>query len=376
MESSIDLGKASDVKLNIAIGKLVEELPSVYVVGEIAEISDAREFERKDGSKGRVRRMTLQDGTDSIPVVLWDEWATLPLLQKGERIAISKGYTKTNDKDGKLELHTGRRSTITLHEEPKKEPQREAATPPSDGKLIKVVEPSKDVSYIDPISGKVYHPQHPTPPQEPRSEPDRAKEAVTPIDLEKTTADGKLVVYELSDPRALRNFMRLKEGAGLSFDITISGEGAMAMRKELFKEFAEFLRFIRAIRHAKATMGVADLVEEASMSELEDFPEQKISPKTRSGAMIRSLIWGAKTLKKKGYRMEALEFTEVGIRAELRKQGEGELTLEWTALDARAYRRRENSDMLTVVTGKNVDEVVRKITSRQVWWRKQEASFP
>jgi replication factor A1 len=57
----------------IKIGKIRPESGNVAFVGRIVSISEVREFNRSDGSVGRVANVVFGDETGTIRVVLWDE---------------------------------------------------------------------------------------------------------------------------------------------------------------------------------------------------------------------------------------------------------------------------------------------------------------
>jgi replication factor A1 len=56
------------------IGRIRPEAGTVTFTGRVLSISDIREFQRGDGSTGRVANLTLGDETGTIRVVLWDEY--------------------------------------------------------------------------------------------------------------------------------------------------------------------------------------------------------------------------------------------------------------------------------------------------------------
>jgi len=59
------------------IGSIRPEMGNVTFSGKVIAVSPLREFQRSDGSLGRVANITLGDETGSIRVALWDEEAEL-----------------------------------------------------------------------------------------------------------------------------------------------------------------------------------------------------------------------------------------------------------------------------------------------------------
>ncbi len=56
------------------IGRIKPEMGMVAFTGKVLSISDIREFNRSDGSIGRVANITLGDETGTIRVAMWDEY--------------------------------------------------------------------------------------------------------------------------------------------------------------------------------------------------------------------------------------------------------------------------------------------------------------
>lgn len=83
------------------------------VEGEILEISEVRTFRRKDGRQGRVRNITLSDGTGTCRVVLWDrdtEKVEEEGLTVGGKVKIVNGRVK----DGRYGLEVNLRYSSIL----------------------------------------------------------------------------------------------------------------------------------------------------------------------------------------------------------------------------------------------------------------------
>ncbi len=72
----------------LRIEDLSEGMSNVDIVGRIARVLEPQEFDRKDGSKGKVANLTLIDKTGEVRVVLWGKMADLVLereIQKGTK---------------------------------------------------------------------------------------------------------------------------------------------------------------------------------------------------------------------------------------------------------------------------------------------------
>jgi replication factor A1 len=111
-ELGIDFDKEAEVEYT-----KVEDLelgardPSVKVV--VRWVSDVTEFDRKDGSTGRVMRIFGADETGSVGIVFWDDRVDdAKELEKGEVIAVERGYTRENQRNNEVELHAGRFSVV------------------------------------------------------------------------------------------------------------------------------------------------------------------------------------------------------------------------------------------------------------------------
>lgn len=91
-------------------------LMDASISGEVVSISDLQEFQRSDGSPGRVLRLRLGDSSGQITCVCWDsigEFVAEQGLGLGSRVRLEHGYTKYG-RGGEIELHLGSRSSIQL----------------------------------------------------------------------------------------------------------------------------------------------------------------------------------------------------------------------------------------------------------------------
>lgn len=75
------------------------------VLGVVHDVYSVSEFNRKNGSTGKVRRIRLRDGTGEIFLVFWNEKVDeLGAVKTGDELFIINSRIKTKS-DGKIELH-------------------------------------------------------------------------------------------------------------------------------------------------------------------------------------------------------------------------------------------------------------------------------
>src|SRR5437879_4255381 len=91
-------------------------LSDTTISGDILSISQLREFQRSDGSVGKLVRVKLKDGSGQITCVLWDSTAEIvekEQLGDGSRLRLAHGYTRLG-LAGEVEFHLGSRSNIEV----------------------------------------------------------------------------------------------------------------------------------------------------------------------------------------------------------------------------------------------------------------------
>ncbi len=91
-------------------------LMDASITGEVVSISELQEFQRSDGSTGKVLRIRLGDSSGQITCACWDsmgEFVAGQSLGIGSRLRLEHGYTKYG-RGGEIELHLGSRSSIQL----------------------------------------------------------------------------------------------------------------------------------------------------------------------------------------------------------------------------------------------------------------------
>lgn len=86
------------------------------ITGQVISVSDVHEFQRSDGTQGRVLRMRVGDASGQITGVFWDSLADTvarEALTPGSRIRLLHGYTKFG-RAGEVEFHLGSRANIQI----------------------------------------------------------------------------------------------------------------------------------------------------------------------------------------------------------------------------------------------------------------------
>ncbi|KXB06975.1 hypothetical protein AKJ54_00875, partial [candidate division MSBL1 archaeon SCGC-AAA382K21] len=127
-------------------------MSNIDVVGRIVRILEPREFDRRDGSKGKVANLVLEDKTGQIRVVLWDRMVGLVAeeeIQKGVPIRLEGAYIKKG-RNGSPELNIGRRGKIEVDPEG----ERAEDLPPASDTTVKISEIDSDIELAD-VVGRV-----------------------------------------------------------------------------------------------------------------------------------------------------------------------------------------------------------------------------
>lgn len=98
------------------ISSLHAGLNNATVTGQVLSSSEMREFQRSDGTQGKVMRMTISDGSGQITCVFWDnlaETVARETLTTGSQVRLLHGYTKSG-RGGDVEFHLGSRASIQI----------------------------------------------------------------------------------------------------------------------------------------------------------------------------------------------------------------------------------------------------------------------
>jgi hypothetical protein len=86
------------------------------ITGQVIMVGEVREFQRSDGTPGKVLRMKVGDASGQITCVLWDDMAeTLAResLAPGSTVRLLHGYTK-HGMGGEIEFHLGSRANFQI----------------------------------------------------------------------------------------------------------------------------------------------------------------------------------------------------------------------------------------------------------------------
>ncbi|MDH5646079.1 MAG: OB-fold nucleic acid binding domain-containing protein, partial [Candidatus Heimdallarchaeota archaeon] len=108
----IHFDKSSDL---LRINQLIPGQSNITIIGRLSKIFQARNFNRKDGSTGKVQNLELIDATGNIRVVLWDNATNLikeKNLSVGKVIRLIGGNTKLG-LNNTTELSIGSQGTIS-----------------------------------------------------------------------------------------------------------------------------------------------------------------------------------------------------------------------------------------------------------------------
>ena len=101
---------------DLRISSVEAGLSDATISGEILSISQLREFQRSDGSVGKLVRVKLNDSSGQITCVLWDSTAEIvekEQLATGSKLRLAHGYTRLG-LAGEVEFHLGSRSDIEI----------------------------------------------------------------------------------------------------------------------------------------------------------------------------------------------------------------------------------------------------------------------
>lgn len=109
----IELVEALDGRVKLE--SIVDGLRAVETIGRVSRVFELRSFTRKDGSEGKVLPFLIIDNTGSIRVVLWDDMAEkFSKIKEGNVVLIKNAMAKKN-RNGQIELHLNKSSTLELN---------------------------------------------------------------------------------------------------------------------------------------------------------------------------------------------------------------------------------------------------------------------
>jgi replication factor A1 len=99
------------------IKDILSGMRSVETIGKITNVFNLNEFQRKDGSPGKVASFVIGDETGRIRVVLWNDQAEMIKDLKPEiTVKITNGYAKQNNNNS-IELHLSGKSELIINPE-------------------------------------------------------------------------------------------------------------------------------------------------------------------------------------------------------------------------------------------------------------------
>jgi len=135
-------------EFTIHISEVSEDMSNIVLLGKIIQKFKINEFTRNDGSIGMVGSFMLQDESDAIKVVAWDEQVKIiqsEYFHEGVLVRIIKGYSKMG-RNEELEIHLGRRGKIMLS------PEDVSSTVK---KRLEILEPSEKIAKKSEIKNSV-----------------------------------------------------------------------------------------------------------------------------------------------------------------------------------------------------------------------------
>jgi len=100
----------------LQISDLISGLNDVTITGRVVNVWPLKEFEKADGSPGKLVKFIIADKTDKMICLLWDSKAEEILKEEdlqGKILKILHGYTKEGI-SGKVELHLGYKGDIII----------------------------------------------------------------------------------------------------------------------------------------------------------------------------------------------------------------------------------------------------------------------
>ncbi len=116
-EIGINLFEGESKAPELKLGNVIPGMKSVNVAGNVMRIYAPKEFDKKDGSTGRMSSLILGDETGTIRVVFWGKEIDMieeGKLKEGDVLMIQDGYSK-EDREGKAEIHVASRSGVIVN---------------------------------------------------------------------------------------------------------------------------------------------------------------------------------------------------------------------------------------------------------------------
>jgi replication factor A1 len=188
-EIGINLSRGASDAPVLKIENIIPGMNSVDVVGRISRIFPAREFDRKDGSKGRVCSIILLDNTGSVRVVFWDKDVELiedGKISEGKLLKIRGGYSKESQR-GEPEIHLGMKARII----PEPKDAKDEDFPEAGSRNRKISDFAEGDSSIDVVFKviRIYEPRE-------FERGDKTKGKVVNLVIGDETGTAKLVLWD------------------------------------------------------------------------------------------------------------------------------------------------------------------------------------
>ncbi len=105
----------SEISVNLKPVKICEiknGMNSLNIIGKIIDMGTVRTFQRKDGTPGKVRNITIGDDTGKIRLTLWDAKADAADLRTGDAVEIMNAYARENSFSNQTEMQLGSGGSI------------------------------------------------------------------------------------------------------------------------------------------------------------------------------------------------------------------------------------------------------------------------
>jgi len=98
----------------LQIKNILAGMRDVETLGKIQRISNITEFQRKDGTPGKVGNIMIADETGSIRVVFWgDQTDKIKDVKEDDIVKVEATYARENN--GRVELHLNEKSNIIIN---------------------------------------------------------------------------------------------------------------------------------------------------------------------------------------------------------------------------------------------------------------------
>ncbi|HOT06167.1 MAG: Replication factor A [Methanosaeta sp. PtaB.Bin039] len=91
------------------IGEISADQSDLNIVARVIEVGEVRQFQRKDGTAGRLRSIVLGDETGKIRMTLWDQAVDMDIAE-GQVLEVINASSR--ERYGQVEVQTGRYTVI------------------------------------------------------------------------------------------------------------------------------------------------------------------------------------------------------------------------------------------------------------------------